>query len=85
MCGFAIITVYMTVAAFFLAFRGISDVEKQNAEGKSLFGNRIFRNIVLSLVATLGLYIISSILFVSIRFLHISILVGSALIIIFLV
>jgi chitin synthase len=63
MIGFALITVYMTIAAFFLAFRGINDIEKNAKAGTNLFNNLIFRNIVLSLVATLGLYFISSILF----------------------
>jgi len=46
-----------------LAFRGINDIEKNAKAGTNLFNNLIFRNIVLSLVATLGLYFISSILF----------------------
>ena len=66
--GFALITVYMTFAAFFLAFKGIENL-KNDTDGSlsfdDLFTNAIFRNIVLSLVATLGLYIISSLLFVS--------------------
>ena len=58
------------VAAFFLAFKGIEGVESAIKDGKAinagdLFGSSIFRNIVLSLLATLGLYIVSSILFVS--------------------
>ncbi|KAK0185615.1 hypothetical protein F5146DRAFT_1165622 [Armillaria mellea] len=62
--GFAFITVYMTFAAFFLAFKGIETLSK--SEGTSLndlFSNSIFRNIVLSLLATLGLYLISSLIF----------------------
>ncbi|KAF8313001.1 glycosyltransferase family 2 protein [Clavulina sp. PMI_390] len=62
MVGFGLITIYMTIAAFFLAFRGISDIEKQT-NNDNLLSNSIFRNIVLSLVATLGLYIVSSLLF----------------------
>ncbi|KAK0183781.1 glycosyltransferase family 2 protein [Armillaria mellea] len=62
--GFAFITVYMTFAAFFLAFKGIETLSK--SEGTSLndlFSNSIFRTIVLSLLATLGLYLISSLIF----------------------
>lgn len=54
------------ISAFFLAFRGIHDIEKNAKAGTNLFDNPIFRNIVLSLLATLGLYFISSILFVSV-------------------
>jgi chitin synthase len=64
--GFAIITIYMTFAAFFLAFKGIENV-KADQDGvltlNSIFTNSIFRNIVLSLAATLGLYIAASIIF----------------------
>ncbi|CAL1713774.1 unnamed protein product [Somion occarium] len=63
--GFALITVYMTVAAFFLAFKGVQNII--NADGpltpSSLFTNAIFRNIVISLLATLGLYILASLVF----------------------
>lgn len=65
MIGFACITVYMTVAAFLLAFKGISNLAASD-HGLSLasvFTNHIFRNIVLSLLATLGLYIIASLIF----------------------
>ncbi|KAG8919708.1 Chitin synthase, class 1 [Tulasnella sp. 417] len=64
--GFAIITVYMTFAAFFLAIKGIESVKIDNG-GQLTFGtlfqDRIFFTIVLSLVATLGLYIFASLLF----------------------
>jgi chitin synthase len=64
--GFAIVTVYMTAAALLLAIKGIQNIAKE--QGKSLsigdiFTNSIFRNIVLSLLATLGLYIIASLIF----------------------
>ena len=67
--GFAVITIYMTVAALLLAFKGIAILVAENG-GKTLdlgdfFKNAIFRNIVLSLVATLGLYIFASLIFVS--------------------
>ncbi len=65
--GFAVITIYMTISAFFLAFKGIENLQKNN-DGTltldDLFTNSIFRNIVLSLLATLGLYLISSLIFV---------------------
>ena len=53
------------VAAFLLAFKGLSNLAKsQTLTFGSIFTNHIFRNIVISLVATLGLYIIASIIFV---------------------
>ncbi|KDR77594.1 hypothetical protein GALMADRAFT_65539 [Galerina marginata CBS 339.88] len=65
MIGFSIVTVYMTVAAFLLAFKGITNLS--HADGPLTFGdiftNPIFRNIVLSLLATLGLYVIASLIF----------------------
>ncbi|KAF8187725.1 glycosyltransferase family 2 protein [Pholiota molesta] len=64
MIGFAFITIYMTVAAFLLAFKGLGNLAKaQTLTFASIFTNHIFRNIVVSLVATLGLYIIASIIF----------------------
>ncbi|KAF8318934.1 glycosyltransferase family 2 protein [Cantharellus anzutake] len=62
MIGFALITVYMTFAAFFLAFKGIQAIEG-GSKGKSLWSSSIFRNIVVSLLATTGLYLIASFLF----------------------
>ncbi|CCL99770.1 uncharacterized protein FIBRA_01792 [Fibroporia radiculosa] len=62
--GFAFITVYMTAAAFFLAVKGIQNVI--HADGpltvSSLFGNAIFRDIVLSVLSTYGLYILASLI-----------------------
>lgn len=50
-----------------LAIKGIQSAE--SAEGpltvEDVFTNTIFRNIVLSLLATLGLYILASLIFVS--------------------
>jgi chitin synthase len=62
--GFALITIYMTFAAFLLAIKGIQDiaVTKGGLSLGTFFSNTIFRNIVISLVATLGLYILSSLL-----------------------
>ncbi|KAF9524129.1 chitin synthase [Crepidotus variabilis] len=68
--GYGFITIYMTVAAWLLAIKGIEAViAKAKADGaKSIsFGDLassgIFRNIVLSMLATLGLYIIASVIF----------------------
>ncbi|KAH0832307.1 glycosyltransferase family 2 protein [Lanmaoa asiatica] len=63
--GFGLITIYVTVSAFLLAYKGVESVAQ--SEGRAIkasdfFTDAIFRNIVLSLVATLGLYIISSLL-----------------------
>ncbi|KAF5340785.1 hypothetical protein D9611_007290 [Ephemerocybe angulata] len=64
MIGFALITVYMTFSAFFLAVKGIQNIAKaEKLTFASIFTNSIFRNIVLSLLATLGLYILASIIF----------------------
>ncbi|EJC98439.1 glycosyltransferase family 2 protein [Fomitiporia mediterranea MF3/22] len=64
--GFAIITIYMTVAAVLLTYLGIKNVADDSANGinfSDLASNAIFRNIVISLLATIGLYLISSLLF----------------------
>ncbi|OCF42866.1 chitin synthase [Kwoniella heveanensis CBS 569] len=63
MVGFALITVYMLFAAIYLAVRGIQDITADGSvDANDIFGNKIFRNIVLSLIATYGLYIVSSLL-----------------------
>ncbi|RDB15269.1 Chitin synthase 4 [Hypsizygus marmoreus] len=68
--GYGLITIYMTIAAFLLAFKGIDNIVKSVNDNDNrplaisdVFTNPIFRNIVLSLLATLGLYILSSLLF----------------------
>ena len=69
--GFGIITVYMTVAALVLAFKGLAELTQDHKGSLSLsdfFTNPIFRNIVLSLSATLGLYVFASLIFVSCGF-----------------
>ncbi|EIN12208.1 glycosyltransferase family 2 protein [Punctularia strigosozonata HHB-11173 SS5] len=66
MLGFALITVYMTFSAFFLAVKGIQNVEHKEDSGiklSDIFTNSIFRDIVISLAATLGLYIVASLIF----------------------
>jgi chitin synthase len=53
-------------AAFFLAFKSVENLEaaKGPLNADSIFTEPIFRNVVISLAATLGLYFISSLLFV---------------------
>ncbi|KAH7885075.1 glycosyltransferase family 2 protein [Phlebopus sp. FC_14] len=64
--GFALVTVYMTAAAFVLAYEGIKQVvqtEGRAIQASDFFTNAIFTDIVLSLAATLGLYIVASLIF----------------------
>ncbi|KAH9480087.1 Chitin synthase 4 [Psilocybe cubensis] len=65
MLGFSVITIYMTVAAFLLAFKGLENLAHTDGplQFSDIFTNPIFRNIVVSLLATLGLYVIASIIF----------------------
>ncbi|EJD38050.1 glycosyltransferase family 2 protein [Auricularia subglabra TFB-10046 SS5] len=69
MIGFALVTCYMTFAAFFLAFKGVENIKKAEEDAGNtldvtdIFDNAIFRNIVISLLATIGLYLIASLLF----------------------
>jgi hypothetical protein len=66
--GFGFITIYMTVAAFLLAYKGLQSVaqsEGRAIQASDLFTNSLLTDVVLSLAATLGLYIISSLIFVS--------------------
>jgi chitin synthase len=61
--GFAFITIYMTVSALVLAFKGLDQLVKDNKGSLDLgdfFSNAISWNIVLSLAATLGLYMFAS-------------------------
>jgi len=54
-------------AAIFLAVKGVqqvSEAENRGAKFSDLFTNAIFRDIVLSLAATIGLYVIASIIHV---------------------
>lgn len=66
--GFAVIMVYMIVAVILLGFKGISILVKEK-EGMlgfvDLFMDPTCRNIVLGLASTLGLYVVSSLIFVS--------------------
>ncbi|KIY52490.1 glycosyltransferase family 2 protein [Fistulina hepatica ATCC 64428] len=66
MVGFACITIYITVAAILLAVKSIESVV--SADGGSLsfgdlFSNTVVRNIVMSIAATTGLYILASLIF----------------------
>ncbi|KAF8516437.1 glycosyltransferase family 2 protein [Hysterangium stoloniferum] len=67
MIGFSFITIYMTFSAFFLAFKGLANLQEQAPNHQlavsDVFTNHIFRDIIISLLATLGLYVISSLLF----------------------
>lgn len=66
---FAFITIYMTFAGIFIAVKGILNAQEAvKASGKEfqaadLFANAIFRNIVLALVATYGLWLVASVMF----------------------
>ncbi|KAH9012182.1 glycosyltransferase family 2 protein [Lactarius pseudohatsudake] len=63
--GFAIFTVYMTFAAIFLAVKGVQQVAAEKNLGATfsdLFTNAIFRDIVISNSATVGLYVLASII-----------------------
>lgn len=54
-------------AAFYLAVKGVQQVaeaEHRGARFSDLFSNAIFRDIVLSFVSTLGLYVAASIIHV---------------------
>jgi chitin synthase len=56
------------VAAFVLAFKGIEGVQQELGRplnGGDVITNPIFRNVILSLAATLGLYLVASLIFVS--------------------
>jgi chitin synthase len=68
--GFGIVTIYMTVSALLLAYKaieGVAQSEGRAIQASDLFSNAIFRDVVLSLAATLGLYFVASLIFVSHR------------------
>jgi len=65
MMVFAALTVYMTGAAIYLAVSSIITAE-QNADGaEKLLTDPIFVNIVISIVATFGIWLLASLLYVS--------------------
>jgi chitin synthase len=63
--GFGFITIYMTTAAVLLVVKGIENIASSDGplSLNSLFTDAIFRDIVISLAATYGLYLFASILF----------------------
>ena len=66
--GFGIITVYMTVAALVISFKGLGELKKDHKGSFSFvdfFTNITLRNVFLSLSTTLGLYVFASLIFVS--------------------
>jgi chitin synthase len=66
--GFGVVTIYMTFSALLLAYKAIESVAKSEGraiQASDLLSNSTFRDVVLSLAATLGLYIVSSLIFVS--------------------
>lgn len=66
--GFAIITIDMTVSALLLAYKaieGVAQSEGRAIQASDLLSNSIFRDVVVSLAATLGLYFMASLIFVS--------------------
>lgn len=67
MIGFALITVYMIFAAVWLTVAGINQVTQNGSSVGDLVKDTTFRNIVLSLLATYGLYVVASILAFDIR------------------
>ncbi|KIJ45918.1 glycosyltransferase family 2 protein [Sphaerobolus stellatus SS14] len=65
MFGFAFITIYMTFSAFFLVVKGLENLRNELGQPLSLnliFTNHIFRDIVISLLSTLGLYVVASLI-----------------------
>lgn len=58
MFAFALITVYMTAAAIYLAVRSIIDAEKQADSAAELLKSKVFVSIVISLCATLGTWLV---------------------------
>ncbi|OCH87189.1 glycosyltransferase family 2 protein [Obba rivulosa] len=62
--GFAMITAYMTFASVFLIIRGVENAlhSARPLKPSDLFVNPLFRNIVVSIFATLGLYVMASLI-----------------------
>ncbi|KAI0318366.1 glycosyltransferase family 2 protein [Amylostereum chailletii] len=63
--GFALFTVYMTFAAIFLSVKSVQQVasdEGRNLKFSDFFGNAVFRDVVLSMASTIGLYIVASLI-----------------------
>lgn len=62
MVGYALITVYMIFCAIWLAVHSIETVQRESGNVNDLLKSKVFTNIVLSLLATYGLYILSSLI-----------------------
>lgn len=63
MVGFSIITCYMSFCAIYLAVTGIQAFENQgNVTAEDVISDSTFRNIILSLAATYGIYLLASLL-----------------------
>ncbi|KAK4051686.1 Chitin synthase 4 [Microbotryomycetes sp. JL221] len=63
---FACITVYMMVCAVMITVKGVQNAKDASSDGFSLsdiFTNATFRNIVISLISTYGLWLLASIIF----------------------
>ncbi|SCV73964.1 BQ2448_6394 [Microbotryum intermedium] len=67
--SFALITVYMLVAAILITVKGVTNAKDQITSSggtftlSDIFTNAIFRNIVISLLATYGLWLLASLIF----------------------
>lgn len=60
MCGFSIIMAYTLFATTYLTVRSVQAA----VSGRDfLFGNNVFANVVLALMSTVGLYLLSSLLY----------------------
>ena len=82
MCSFAAITAYMLFAAGFITAKGIINAKDAiEADGtgaftlSDVFSNATFRNIVISLLSTYGLYLIASLIFFDVSTIFLSRLV----------
>ncbi len=65
MVVFALLTMYMTAAALTLAILGIKNAQN-NGGAESLISNSVFRNIVVSIASTFGIWLLASIIYVSV-------------------
>ncbi|KDN52455.1 glycosyltransferase family 2 protein, partial [Tilletiaria anomala UBC 951] len=62
MAVFALLTMYMTAAALALAITSIIKAEK-SGDATSLIGNAVFRNIVVSIASTFGVWFLASLIY----------------------
>lgn len=65
MIVFALMTLYMTAAAIYLAVSSIITAENDSDGAKELLTDPIFVNIVISIAATFGIWLLASLLYVS--------------------